>query len=70
MMFVYNQVKLLTRATYANVRYHPHYLTAAKSRAHIVMTSCIVFFQMVTHTLTDIGIKPVSLRLERVFNDE
>jgi hypothetical protein len=69
-MFVYNQGKLFTKAIHANVRHHPHYLPAAKSRAQLSMTLYIVFLQMATHPLIDIGTQLVSLRLERVFNDQ
>jgi transaldolase len=69
-MFVYNQDKIFTKAIHANVRHPPHYLPAAKSRAQLSMTLYIVFLQMVNHPLIDIGIEPVSLRLERVFNDK
>ena len=69
-MDVYNQDKLLTQAVCANVRHHPHCLTAAKAEAHIVVIPYIVFLQMVNHPLIDIGIKPFSQRLESVFNDE
>ena len=69
-MVVYNQEKVLKGAIYANVGRHPHDLTAAKAKSQIIMIFCIVFLQMVKHPLTDTGIKPVSLRLERVFNDE
>jgi hypothetical protein len=67
-MFVYNQGKLFTQAIHANVRHYPHDLPAAKSRAKL-KTLRIVFLQMVNHPLIDIGIRPVSVRLERVFND-
>ena len=69
-MVVYNQGKVLRRAFYANTGHHPHDLTAAKAKSQIIMIPYVVFLQMVNHPLTDIGIKLVSLRLERVFNDE
>ena len=69
-LVVYNQGKLFTQAIHANVRHHPLDLPAANSRAQLSMTLYIVFLQMVNHPLIDIGIEPVSLRLERVFNDK
>jgi hypothetical protein len=69
-MVVYNQGKVLRRAIYSNPRLYPHDLTAAKAKSQIIIILYVVFLQMVNHPLTDIGIKPVSLRLERVCNDE
>ena len=69
-MVVYNQGKVLRRAFYAIAGHHPHDLTAAKAKSQIIKIPYVVFLQMVNHPLTDIGIKLVSLRLERVFNDE
>jgi hypothetical protein len=66
---VYNQGKLLTQAVCASVRHHPHYPTAAETRAHKVVPK-VVFLQMVSHPLIDIGIIPFARSLELVLNDE